>query len=108
MSRHNHTISLFVLKIFYFKVPDDAELVTIEASSDKEGCAIVSVQNNTVISRYATESYFTNSGQFKQCATRDQVYCIMDNNFRFSSSHNACTNSDYTDQRDIINFTSNY
>lgn len=38
----------FILKIYYYKIPDGIDLVTVEVSSESDGCTIVSVQNNTV------------------------------------------------------------
>ena len=36
------------MQIYYYKIPNDVELVTVEASSEVYGCTIISIQNNTV------------------------------------------------------------
>ena len=36
------------MQIYYYKIPSDVELVTVEASSETYGCTIISIQNNTV------------------------------------------------------------
>ena len=36
------------IQIYYYKIPSDVKLVTVDASSDVFGCTIVSIQNNTV------------------------------------------------------------
>ena len=38
----------YKLQIFYFKIPDDIDIISIEVTSKSERCAIVSVQNISV------------------------------------------------------------
>lgn len=50
--RYIHSLLIFsliyFLQIYYYKIPNDVELVTIEASSNTQGCTIISIQDNTV------------------------------------------------------------
>ena len=37
-----------VVQIFYFKMPEGVNVVTVDVATDSKRCAIVSVQNKTV------------------------------------------------------------
>ena len=36
------------MQIFYFKIPDDVDIVSVEVTSESERCAIVSIMNVSV------------------------------------------------------------
>ena len=36
------------MQIFYFKIPDDVDIVSVEVTSESEKCAIVSIMNVSV------------------------------------------------------------
>ena len=36
------------VQIFYFKMPEGVDVVTVDVATDSKRCAIVSVQNKTV------------------------------------------------------------
>ena len=43
-----YTLYFQCVQVYYYKIPTDIDLVTVEASSETYGCTVVSIQNNTV------------------------------------------------------------
>ena len=52
-----YTLYFQCVQVYYYKIPTNVELVTVEASSETYGCTIVSIQNNTVSMFLVTYNY---------------------------------------------------